>query len=169
MFWVLTIVLIVADQVLKAWCRHSLVDGQSVTLIPGVLDLTLTTNRGIAFGMLQGAGPILAPIAIAISIGAAAYSMRHRDESPWMHVAMTLLASGAVGNLYDRVVLRQVTDMFHIRLFEFPIFNLADSCITVAAAILILRWTGEWFTHKPSEDATESHEPPLQDQPSPLG
>jgi len=74
--------------------------------------------------------------------------MRHREESPWIHIAMALLASGALGNLYDRLVLHQVTDMFHIRAFEFPIFNLADSCITVAATILIIRWTLEWITHK---------------------
>ena len=153
-FWILAITLLIADQLIKAWARHALANDQSITVIRNVLDLTLTTNKGIAFGMFQGLGLLLAPVAIAIAVGAGMYSMRHREESPWIHVAMALLASGAIGNLYDRVFLRQVTDMFHIRAFEFPIFNLADSCITVAAAILIVRWTIEWITHK--GDSTDS-------------
>jgi signal peptidase II len=145
-FPVLCIFLLVADQAIKLWARHALAPGQSITVIPNVFDLTLTFNRGVAFGMLQGAGVFLAPVAIAIAIGALLYSYRHPKESPWAHVAMALLASGAIGNLYDRLVFGKVTDMFQVRAFNFPIFNLADSCITVAATILIIRWGAEAFT-----------------------
>jgi signal peptidase II len=145
-FWVLFVLLIVADQFVKLWSReHFLREGQAMTVIPNVFDLTLTYNKGIAFGMFQGFGGLLAPVAVAIAAGATYYSMKHREESPWVHTAMALLASGALGNLYDRIVNGKVTDMFHFRAFEFPVFNLADSCITVAAVILIIRWSWEWM------------------------
>jgi signal peptidase II len=145
-FWVLAVGLLVADQMVKLWARHSFPnEGASLTVIPNVFDLTLMYNRGIAFGMFQGAGVLLAPIAIAIALGAGYYSMKHRKESGWVHTAMALLASGAIGNLIDRIFLGKVTDMFQVRFFEFPIFNLADSCITVAAAILVVRWGLDWI------------------------
>ena len=142
-FWVLFILMLVADQLIKLWARHSL-QVTSMALWPNVLDLSLTFNKGIAFGMLQRFGVFLAPIAVAIAAGAIFYSTTHKKESGWIHVAMALLGAGALGNLFDRLVFGQVTDMFQIRLFEFPIFNLADSCITVAATMLILRWGAEW-------------------------
>ena len=143
-FWVLFVVLLVGDQVIKFWARNAFPNEHaSMTVIANVFDLTLTYNKGIAFGMFQGFGPLLAPVAIAIAIGAALHSMKHREESPWIHTAMALLAAGALGNLIDRVWFHKVTDMFHFRAFEFPVFNLADSCITVAACILIIHWSAE--------------------------
>ena len=56
---------------------------------------------------------------------------------------MGLLASGAIGNLYDRIVNGRVTDMFYFRSINFPVFNVADSCITVATILLILMWFSE--------------------------
>ncbi|HEY3783409.1 MAG TPA: signal peptidase II [Fimbriimonadaceae bacterium] len=155
-FWFLFVVLILADQIIKLWARgHFNGEGQAMTVIPNVFDLTLTYNKGIAFGMFQGFGGLLAPVAVAIAAGAIYYSMKNRKESPWVHTAMALLAAGALGNLYDRVVNGKVTDMFHFRAFEFPVFNLADSCITVAAVILILRWSWEWFQEsRKKEDAS---------------
>lgn len=158
-FWFLFVFVLVADQIIKYWARHYFPNEQaSIAVIPNVFDLTLTYNRGIAFGMFQHYGVLLAPIAIVIGLGSMFYSMRHRSESPWVHVAMALLSGGALGNLFDRVLSGRVTDMFHIRTFDFPIFNLADSCITVAAAILILRWGMEWIR--------ETREAPKADAPA---
>jgi len=164
-FWLLFGFMLIADQLIKFWARNYFPNEQaSKTIIPNVFDLTLTYNRGIAFGMFQHSGVLLAPIAIVIGLGGILYSMKHRSESPWVHVAMALLSGGALGNLLDRVAAGKVTDMFHIRAFEFPVFNLADSCITVAACILILRWGTEWLRepkgHAPSKDVEVS--PPIE-------
>lgn len=146
LFWVLLVGLLVLDQVVKAWSR-SAADGYAgrtfLTLWPGVFELKLTFNQGIAFGWLQGGGIFLAPVAIAIAIGAIWYNLSHPYESRWAHASAALLASGALGNLYDRVFLKQVTDMFYFRLIDFPVFNVADACITVAACMLIISWIRE--------------------------
>ena len=79
-------------------------------------------------------------MAIAIAAGATWYSAKHTHEGPLSHVAMGLLASGALGNLYDRIVFGKVTDMFWFRAINFPVFNVADACITIATILLIFTW-----------------------------
>jgi signal peptidase II len=142
--WVLIGTLIL-DQVVKGWAREAMAEGQYIALPwPGVFELKLTYNQGVAFGMMQGMGKFLAPIAIAIAIGAGWYSFKHPTEGALSHVAMGLLASGALGNLYDRLFNpKGVTDMFYLRIIDFPVFNIADACITVATCLLIIIWWRE--------------------------
>jgi signal peptidase II len=65
---------------------------------------------------------------------------------------MGLLAAGALGNLFDRVAFGKVTDMFYFRAINFPVFNVADACITIAAGLLIYLWTVEALAKpKPAE------------------
>jgi len=158
-FWVVFIGMLALDQWVKAWVRGALpVHGSfGGKPLPNVFELTLIYNEGIAFGMLKGAGPLLAPIAVLIAVGATFYSMRHPKESLVMHMAMSLLAAGALGNLYDRVVNKQVTDMFWFRLINFPVFNVADSCITIATCLLIVGWWMDAIKQKQREaPASES-------------
>ena len=137
---------ILLDQALKAWARH-VFDANLAALhsgpFPGFFEFTLTYNEGIAFGMFQGHGKFLAPVAILMSGGAVWYSLRHPRDPALAHVAMGLLAAGALGNLYDRMFLGKVTDMFYFRAINFPVFNVADSCITIAAVLLIYLWSVE--------------------------
>jgi signal peptidase II len=144
---------IVIDQVIKAWVRQNLVVGQTWRGGPwhGVFEITLNYNKGIAFGMLQGFAILMAPIALIIT-GFAFYAVyRNPNESRWNTVAMGLLGSGAIGNLIDRLANTKngVTDMFllrlsnitHGRMNDFPVFNFADSCITVAMIMLFIGWS----------------------------
>lgn len=159
LFWTLFIGLLVGDQVVKVFMRANFAEGQSATLIPGVLDLNLQYNMGIAFGKLQGFGVYLAPVAIVIAVGAAMYTHRHPKDSGWSHAAMGMLASGALGNMIDRLFLGRVTDMFETRFMSFPVFNVADACISVAAVILVVKWGLEGLHAK--------NDPPADDVPSP--
>ncbi len=143
-FVVLLVSMLAIDQAIKYWAEAHLVPGQSSGWPwPKVFELQLTHNQGIAFGMAQGKGGWFTPIALLISFGAGYYSWRHPKESGWMHASMALLAAGAMGNLYDRVKLGYVRDMFATRFISFPAFNWADAGITVATAILILVWSKE--------------------------
>lgn len=152
------------DQASKFAIRSAFAEHQSETIIPGVLDLTLTYNRGIAFGMFQGAGVLLAPVAVAIAIGAWLYSKRHPHESRWIHAAMGLLFAGAVGNLIDRVFLGRVTDMIAVRFIDFPVFNIADSCITVAGAVLIVKWARESKVPQKEPESSSGETQPTETQ-----
>jgi len=138
-FWVLLVATLIIDQVVKQWTRANLSVGQSTNgPFPGFFEITHTENKGIAFGMFQGGGVFFAPVAIAIAIYAAYYSFKKQSEAWPLHVTMGLLASGALGNLYDRLAHGKVTDMFWFRAIDFPVFNFADTCITIGAGMLIL-------------------------------
>ena len=151
LFWTTLVLTLILDQWVKAWVRGNMRLDQSIALWPNVFEIRYAKNTGIAFGQLEGKGVLLTPIAIVIAIGAVVYIYRHPRESRWNHIAFGLLASGALGNLYDRVVAKEVTDMFFFRLINFPIFNVADACITVATIMLMIGWWRESATKTPPE------------------
>jgi signal peptidase II len=146
LFWVLFVGMLVLDQAVKIWARGA-VDGREGASIfplwPNVFELTLVFNKGIAFGQLQGYGVLLTPIALFIAAGSIWYSMKHPDSAKVNHIIAALFAAGALGNLYDRLVLGKVTDMFDFRLIKFPVFNVADACITVSGVLMVLLWIKE--------------------------
>lgn len=132
---------LVLDQVIKALTRLYIpLGGHGPDLIPRVIGIRHAENYGVAFGQLQGWGVYLAPVAIIIAYLAFRHTWKHPQDSVWSHTAMGLLASGALGNMIDRLVRGKVTDMFEFQFVAFPVFNLADACISVAAAILLFVW-----------------------------
>jgi len=160
LFGILTLLLFLVDQLVKVWAR-SAANGIENTVLssvwPNVFELKLVFNRGVAFGMFQGAGLFLTPIAVSIIAVSIWYSWKHPNDKPLSHVTAALLASGALGNMIDRIMHGQVTDIFWIRAINFPVFNVADICITVAGALLVLGALGDMTGRKkdvPIEDAT---------------
>ena len=146
---------IILDQLVKWWARGAaqMIEGRTINALwPGVFELKLVFNEGIAFGMAQGAGMWLTPIAALMAVGAAWYVYKNKEEGDLTPITMGLLASGAIGNLIDRLWMGKVTDMFWIRLIDFPVFNIADVCITAAGACLV--WTGikDAISKKPEKE-----------------
>jgi signal peptidase II len=157
LFFAVLILGLVADQALKSWVRDHLLVNQSPGYpIPGVFELTLTYNKGIAFGMLQGHGQLMTPIALLIAGIAIWHVLKHPHETRWTMTLAGLMACGALGNLYDRLRFGEVTDMFSFRLISFPVFNVADSCITIATCMLIITWLREPFQ---KDDGPTPHSP----------
>jgi len=160
-FLTVLLTMLLVDQSVKEWVREVIPRGGSLSgakPFPGVFEITLNYNQGIAFGLFQGRANLMTPIALIIAIGAAVYSLRNQHEGLLMHIAMGLLASGALGNLYDRLFdPRGVTDMFWFRLIDFPVFNVADACITVATILLI----GSWWI----DAVSKSKVAPIETQP----
>jgi signal peptidase II len=132
--------LILLDQATKAVARANMAEGEFITVIPHVLDFTLVFNQGIAFGMLQGLGKWLAPIAIAMT-GFAYWLYIKREHADKMQAVVAILvAGGAIGNVIDRLTMGRVTDFINIKVI--PVFNFADIYITISffvMAALILR------------------------------
>jgi signal peptidase II len=150
-FWFIG--LLALDQAVKAWARNAFEVGQSPGFpFPGFFELTLTYNKGIAFGMFEGGGRFFAPVAIVISLMALHFCWKNPNEPRMSHFALAMLASGAIGNMIDRVWLGKVTDMFWLRAINFPVFNIADACITVGAVLLGIRFL---FERKPEATPVE--------------
>ncbi|MBV6458137.1 MAG: Lipoprotein signal peptidase [Fimbriimonadaceae bacterium] len=161
LFIVIVVLGLIIDQAVKVWIRQTLPIGGSLEgkPWPGVFEITHTENLGIAFGMMQGLGAYLTPIAIVIAVAATAYSYRSPEDGAYSHLTMALLASGALGNMIDRLFLGKVTDMFRARFIDFPVFNVADTWITIAAVLLIAKWGAESLSGHRHEEPAAPTEP----------
>jgi signal peptidase II len=150
--------LLILDQAVKAWARGAAdgIEGRALwALWPGVFELKLLYNYGVAFGMLQGKGVWMTPIALAMAGYAGWHSWKHKDEPTLVHFTTAALAAGAIGNLIDRVWMGKVTDMFWFRIINFPVFNIADVCITFAGCMLVLGSFLDAFKKQPAPEKTD--------------
>jgi signal peptidase II len=129
---------VILDQVSKSFARAQLTVGQTVKLVPGVLNLTMTKNSGAAFGILSGRQPIFIAVSLVVVAVVLIYLWRQRPTTPLVVIALALVTGGAVGNLIDRLGPGSVTDFFEFGFFDFPVFNVADSAIFVGVGLLIV-------------------------------
>jgi signal peptidase II len=142
--WVVVTVvaIVVADQLTKVWAVAALSDGPTILVGDGDdLRLELARNSGSAFSGFQNFTPILAVLAIVITIFLARAVRMATDK--WIVVGLTLVLGGALGNLMDRIFRSPGFLRGHVVDFVavgwFPVFNVADSCITIGAIVLIVR------------------------------
>lgn len=130
----LAALVLAADQIAKAAIESNLVPGEHVEVM-GPLELTLSHNRGVAFGLAGGAGLGLVAVTLA-ALGLIVYLFARDPGRRGMWPATGLVAGGALGNLVDRVLAGEVTD--YIAVGSWPPFNLADVAITCGVALLAL-------------------------------
>ncbi len=132
------ILLIALDQYTKYLAVINLKDRPAISLIDGVFELKYLENRGAAFGMLQNQKVFFVFVAciILVAICYVLFRMPDKKKYCWLHILLVLIASGAVGNMIDRIRLEYVVDFFYIVLINFPIFNVADIYVSVACVLL---------------------------------
>lgn len=130
--------LIIADQGLKFWVVSNLALGSQIKLIPGYFSLTYVQNRGASWGILPGAQALFIAITV-LAVTFFSYKIyKKQASSSWVNLAYGCLVGGALGNLIDRLVNGYVIDMLQTDFVNFPIFNLADSALTIGVIILLL-------------------------------
>lgn len=145
----LLLLVVAADQLTKRLAVVFLRDmQQSIDLIPGFLSLTYAENRGVAFGMEFAPPPVLLLLTGAIVVAVFVFVARTPNRTPLFVTSFGLIAGGGIGNMIDRVLHGRVTDFIYFDLYRgelfghwvslWPIFNVADSAITVGAALLVL-------------------------------
>ncbi len=137
--WLLIAAIVVVDQLTKHWALNRLSGGRTIDIV-GSLRFNLAFNKGMAFSQATGAGPVIGALAFVIIIVIVLW-MR-RSATGVAAVAAGLIVGGALGNLIDRIFrndawLRGAVVDF-IDLQWFPVFNVADSCITVGAVLMVL-------------------------------
>ena len=139
-----SLVVIVMDQVTKFGITHALAYGESVPLLP-FFNLVLAYNTGAAFSFLASAGGwqrfFFTAIAVVASVVIIFLLRKHRQKMLFS-LALSLILGGALGNLIDRILLGYVVDFLDVYVagYHWPAFNVADSAITVGAALLV--WDG---------------------------
>jgi signal peptidase II len=140
----LTVVVIVLDQITKWLVVQHFSYGERLNLLP-VLDLTLAYNKGAAWSFLDAASGwqrwLFTGLALLVSVALVVWLKRLKARSQGLLAcAVSLILAGAIGNVIDRMRLGHVIDFILVYWKEhmFPIFNVADSAITVGAALLLL-------------------------------
>ena len=132
------VVVLVLDQATKAIVESEMTRGEPRSVV-GPLDLTLTYNDGIAFGLASGAGPLVVVLAL-IALVALGWFVASAPPGWPTAIAGGLILGGALGNLFDRVTRGEVVDF--VSLPAWPAFNLADVAITfgvLALAVIVIR------------------------------
>ncbi|HVF92249.1 MAG TPA: signal peptidase II [Blastocatellia bacterium] len=161
----ITALVLACDQLSKLWAAGALKD-RDIEVIPGFFSLSYTENRGIAFGML-GDGDVRW-LLVAVSSAATAivvyYMMKTPSGNRLLLWSLALLAAGICGNLVDRVRMGSVIDfiLFYYRTYHWPVFNIADTSITIGAVLMAL----DLFLSPQPEKATavERNERPIEDE-----
>ena len=146
-YFILAAVLVVLDQVVKLLIRHNLALGESVTLIPGVMDLTYVQNTGAAFSLFREHTWILAVISLAVAVLIVIALIKRVFTKPFGIISLAVVLAGAVGNLIDRVFLHFVTDMFKTTFMNFAVFNVADICVVlggIAVCVYVIFFYEKW-------------------------
>ena len=133
--------LTVIDQLTKYAAVLKLKDKAAIPLINGVLEFSYLENRGAAFSMLENQKTFFVIVA-GIFLCVITYVLfRTPDDKKYrhLHILLTVISAGALGNMIDRLRLDYVVDFIYISLINFPVFNVADMFVTFATAILVIR------------------------------
>lgn len=134
------LLILLVDQSLKVWVINHFQLGKTKPLLPNVIHLTLVHNTGTAFGLFQNANFLFIILSFAIMGCLILLSLKENSGAAYFFswFPLSLLLGGAMGNLIDRIRLGYVVDFIDLRVW--PVFNLADSCITVG--IFLILWEG---------------------------
>lgn len=133
-------VIVFVDRITKIFFSDLLSHGESIPVIRNVFHMTLVHNTGIAFGLFKDQGvvfiiiPLIAVFLLIFNI----YSYKHDQNFSLSYiVALSLILGGAIGNLTDRFLFGYVIDFIDFRVW--PVFNVADSAITIGALIILFK------------------------------
>lgn len=138
--FLLIILLVFLDQFTKYLAVIHLEDKPAIKIIDGVLELNFLKNSGAAFGLLQNQKVFFILVAVMILCIIAYVLFRMPDDKKYniMHILLVMIASGAAGNMIDRVRNDYVVDFIYFVIINFPIFNVADIYVTVSTFLFVI-------------------------------
>lgn len=140
---------VILDQITKALVRRDIPLHDSITVLPGILNLVHVRNTGAAFGFLSAVdfpykSAVVALVATSALIGIALYAARGSSHGRMARIGLALILGGAVGNLIDRLAIGSVVDFVDVVVggWHFWAFNVADSAITLGVVAMMIDMIG---------------------------
>lgn len=135
-----TLAVLILDQFTKAYIVKTMSVGDSYSVIPGFLNITSHRNTGAAWGILSGKMGFFFLVTIIVLGLLTYFYVKEARGHFWMQMAISLLFAGALGNFIDRMKNSEVVDFIDTYIFgyDFPIFNVADSSLTVGVILILI-------------------------------
>ncbi|SET63045.1 signal peptidase II [Paenibacillus sp. NFR01] len=139
-YYLIALIVFLLDQGTKYIIATRLELAEQIPVIGNFFIITSHRNQGAAFGILQGQRWFFILITVIVVAGMVWYLNKARKTRKLLPTALALVLGGAVGNFLDRMLNGEVVDflMFNFGSYTFPIFNVADSCIVIGVALIIL-------------------------------
>lgn len=135
-----TLAVLILDQFTKSYIVKTMSVGDSYSVIPGFLNITSHRNTGAAWGILSGKMGFFFLVTIIVLGLLTYFYVKEARGHFWMQMAISLLFAGALGNFIDRMKNGEVVDFIDTYIFgyDFPIFNVADSSLTVGVILILI-------------------------------
>jgi len=135
--FIIAVLIIAGDQLLKFLVVNTLKTGDPVTVLGGLVKFLYCENKGMAFGMLQNQRWIFIVFTLIVLVAVVAYMFKAKPKSKFLLVTLGFILGGGIGNLIDRIFLGYVVDYIQLSFFS-PICNFADYCITAGTVMLVI-------------------------------
>ena len=145
----LGLIIVIVDQVSKAWVRHNLEPGIPSEFLPGLIQLRWVRNTGAAFGLFSDSTTLLGVLSLLVGVTVVFWIWRSQQQPLWQGLALAFLLGGTIGNGIDRWRLNHVTDFLELVPVSFPIFNAADIAINLAVACFAIDALTRRHEHRP--------------------
>jgi signal peptidase II len=146
-------VLVFVDQITKMLIQNNFTVLQSRPIIDGVLHLTYIRNEGAVGGILADHPWVFQSITAVVIISGLVLLFMRKIKSKWLIWAVSLIISGGIGNMIDRLSLGYVIDFIDFRLINFYVFNVADSCVVIGCVMILIYFIADTYrdvTHRKS-------------------
>ncbi|ABS35300.1 MULTISPECIES: signal peptidase II [Clostridium] len=129
------------DRISKIWALNTLASGKDIVVIKNLFTFSYLENRGAAFGIFQNRLIFLSLITAIVILGVVYFIVKYKPTSKLLKISLSLIISGAIGNLIDRIYYKFVVDfiMLHYKdVYYFPTFNVADMLVVIGTVLLAI-------------------------------
>ncbi len=157
---VTAVIFFAGDRISKIFISGNMTLGQSAPFIPNLLNLLFVHNQGGAWGILSGYTWVLLTVTAVIMIIGLTVLVRAGVKNKWLFWAITLILSGGLGNMYDRIFNSgRVVDFLQFDFWKtFPVFNIADCAIVIGCAVLIIYFVLDAVNDKNGKETSNDSE-----------
>jgi signal peptidase II len=148
-YFIIAVVIVLADQAVKYLITLDLVAGEQIALIPGIIHLTYVENTGAAFSILSDMRWVLVAVSSIASLVIIYILIKYKSKMELIgKLSLAFILGGALGNLIDRAVMGYVVDVFEVEFIRFAVFNVADCFITIGG----IAFCFYYFIHTGKQD-----------------
>lgn len=144
-YYIIALIIVALDQLTKWLIVKNMELGESLIIIKDFFYITSHRNAGAAWGILQGQMWLFYIITVTVVIAIVYYLEKHAKGKPLFQLSLAFILGGAIGNFIDRLFRKQVVDFLdtYIFTYDFPIFNIADSALTIGVVLMFLQMIRE--------------------------